>query len=87
MIEISGVQASVRWGYQSAATLGAWTATRRASGQWSFTASVLVLDTYRVTQRPLRVEAPHANGAFRWPVVELQVAGESLTATLGPHEG
>lgn len=86
-MEITGVTASLRWGYTSAAALGAWTLTKREDGRWSLKAAIVSLDTFRVAQRPLVFEAPHAKGAWRWPVLELQAAKASLTATLGPHEG
>ncbi len=86
-MEITGVTASLRWGYTQAATLGAWTTKKREDGKWSLSAAVLTSDTFKVAQRPLVFEAPHAKGAWRWPVLELQVVDGSLTATLGPHEG
>lgn len=84
---IDGVTASLRWGYTHAATLGTWTVTKREDGRWNLKATVVSADTFRVAQRPLVFEAPLNNGAWRWPVVELQVVDGSLTATLGPHEG
>ena len=86
-MEITGVSSSLRWGYTSAATLGAWTVTKREDGKWSLSAAVLTSDAFRVAQRPLVFEAPHAKGAWRWPVLELQAVNGSITATLGPHEG
>jgi hypothetical protein len=85
--EIAGVRASLRWGYAQAAALGTWTITKRTDGGWNLTASVLTADTFRVSQRPLVFEAPLAKGAWRRPVLELQVTNGSLTATLGSHEG
>jgi len=86
-VEIDGVTASLRWGYTSAATLGTWTLTKRDDGRWSLKAVVVLADTFRVSQRPLVFEAPHANGVWRWPVVELQMLDGSLTATVGAYEG
>jgi hypothetical protein len=86
-LEIAGVSASLRWGYSSAATLGAWSVTKREDGCWTLRSVVIVSDTFRVAQRPLVFEAAHAKGSWRWPVLELQAGEGSLTATLGPHEG
>ena len=82
---VTGVTADLRWGYHRAGTLRAWTVTK-SDEIWSLTATVVSADAFRVAQRPLVLVAPHAHGAWRWPVVELQIAGASLTATLGPPE-
>ncbi len=84
---LSGVTGSLAWGYTSAATLGAWQAVRQDDGGWRLTAQVVAADTFRVAQRPLRFEAKHAKGVWKWPVVELQIGSGSLTARLGPCEG
>lgn len=80
-----GVDGSLRWGYQAAAVLRAWTLTKVDAG-WTLTATVVSTDAFRVAQRPLVFVAPHATGAWRWPIGELQIVGASLTATLGPKE-
>lgn len=85
-VTVRGVDASLRWGYQSAAILRAWTVTKDDHGVWSLAASVVSTDAYRVAQRPLVFVAPHATGAWRWPIETLQIAGASLSATLGPKE-
>lgn len=86
-MQLTGVEASLRLGYASAATLGAWSVVKQDDGSWSVTATVISADTFRVTQRPLVFEARHAKGAWRWPVLELQIATTSLRATLGACEG
>ena len=86
-LEIEGVAASLRWSYSQAAALGPWTLTKRDDGNWSLAAAIVAVDTFKVAQRPLVFEARHAKGAWRWPVLELQVVNGSLSATLGPHEG
>lgn len=86
-MQVSGVAASLAWGYTSAATLGAWQASRQDDGRWRLTAQLISADTFRVAQRPLRFEARHAKGAWRWPVIELQMTSGSLTAILGACEG
>lgn len=78
--------ASLRWGYAQAAVLGRWSVSG-ADGQLRLTAEIVRTDTMRVAQRPLVFEAPHAKGAWRWPVLELQMAEGSLTAILGAYEG
>ena len=85
-VEVSGVVAALRWGYHEAATLGPWTARKDGAG-WRLEARVGSVHTFRVTRRPLVFEARHATGAWRWPVIELQVQADALTAQLGPLEG
>jgi hypothetical protein len=82
---ITGASASIRWGYQVAATLGAWTITREDGGV-SLTATVVKGDTFRLSQRPLVLHATHPRGAWRFPVLALQISGVSLSAVLGPQE-
>lgn len=85
--QFSGVVAALRWGYTSAASLRAWTVVATEGGGWALTASIDSVDAFRVSQSPLVFEAPHARGAFRWPVLDLQMQGSALTARLGPQEG
>ena len=87
-VEISGVAASLGWGYLPAATLGAWRVrSSEAGARWDVSAAILSQDTFRVAQRPLVFEAAHAQGVWKWPVLELQVQAGTLTAILGPCEG
>jgi hypothetical protein len=79
---IAGQAAELRWGYATAATLGAW-AVAGAQGDWTFTATIVTHDTFRVSQRPLKVVTP--NG-WRWPVLSLQITDRTLTASIGPTE-
>ncbi len=57
-IVFEGVAAVVRLGYQKAATLGAW----KLENGW-FTATVQDVDAFRITQLPLTLEIPNADGA------------------------
>ena len=56
-IVIEGAKASVRFGYQLAATLGAW----RVEGA-AFSAAVVTVDGFRITQGPLVLEIPNPDG-------------------------
>lgn len=84
-VTVSGIEGSLRWGYHPAGALRDWTVTR-TDDTWALTATVVQTDAFRVAQRPLAFVAPHANGAWRWPIQALQISGASLTATLGPPE-
>jgi hypothetical protein len=79
-IVIEGVSAIVRLGYQRAATLGPW----RVEGDW-FTAKVQDADAFRLTQTPLTLEIPNADGApTRRPLGEVTVYQGQLSARLLP---
>jgi hypothetical protein len=79
-IVIEGVAAVVRLGYQTAATLGAW----RVEGDL-FTATVQVVDGFRITQTPLTLEIQNADGIpTRRPLGDVTVSGGRLEARLLP---
>ena len=85
-LRISGQDAAIRWGYHAAAVVRSWTVTREDGGSYVLAAAIVSSDAYRLSQRPLVFVAPHAKGAWRWPIEALQMTGASLTATLGPKE-
>jgi hypothetical protein len=76
---IRGQAAELRWGYHPAATLGAWSLDAMTR---TFTASMLTVDDFKVSQRPLDVVTP--NG-WRWRIDTLQIVDGALTATLCPQ--
>ena len=84
--QIGGLVASLRWGYTQAAALRGWTVTALDEGGFTLTATIESVNTLRVSQSPLVFEAPYAKGAFRWPVMTLQMQESALTARLGPQE-
>jgi hypothetical protein len=84
-VTMRGVEAKLVWGYLPAGTLGAYTVTREL-GRWTLTATVVSSDAFRVAQHPLAFVAPHAKGAWRWPVDALSIVDGTLSALLGPPE-
>jgi len=82
---ITGVVGSVTWGYYTAAAIHNYTVTRR-DASWTLTATVVLSDAFKLSQRPLRFVAPHAHGEWAWPIDTLTIADGALTATLGPPE-
>jgi hypothetical protein len=79
-IVIEGASATVRLGYQTAATLGAW----RVEGDF-FTARVEDLDGFRITQTPLTLEIQNPDGIpTRRPLGEVTVSHGQLSARLLP---
>ena len=86
VVSLSGVEGAVRWGYHSAAILGAWSISRTETAAVVLTATVAQADAFRLSQRPIVFVAHHAKGTWRWPIASLQVTGASLTAVLGQRE-
>lgn len=79
-IVIQGAAAVVRFGYQKAATLGAW----RVEGNF-FSARVEEYDSFRITQTPLVLEIQNPDGIpTRRPLGEVRVSQGQLTARLLP---
>jgi len=81
-----GAEGELRWGYHSAATLKDWELTPKDASSFTVTARIVSSDAFRVSQRPIAFTVPRQAGAWKWPVQELQVVGETLTALLGPQE-
>lgn len=82
---VTGVTASLRWSYYTAAIVRAWTVTRDDHG-WVLVGTLDTPDAFRLSQQPLAFVAPHPHGVWRWPVITLQMSGAALTARLGPQE-
>lgn len=71
-------------GYYRAATVRDVTAVRAATDAGTVTATIVSRDAFRVSQRPLTFVVPHKHGVWRWPIAELQIADDRLTASLSP---
>lgn len=83
---VRGQSAELRWGYYSAAAIGPWTLTVHPSGG-ALTGTVIRADAFRTSQPSLTFRVTRQNApAWIWPVLTLQIADGSLTATLGPQE-
>lgn len=80
---VRGLVGQVMWGYHLAGSVSQWTVSK-SDGAWSLSATVVSSDAFRLSQRPLVFVAPHKDGAWRWPIVSLQIEGAALTAQLGP---
>jgi len=77
-IVIEGPAATVRLGYQHAATLGPW----RVEGD-HFSAAVDRVDTFRITQSPLTLEISYPTGPpTRRTLADVQVSAGRLSARL-----
>jgi hypothetical protein len=82
-IRVSGVTGEIRYGYHCAAKVGAWEVAERV-----LSAQIVdVCNTWWLTQAPLTFVFPRANGrVMTTPIEGLRVAGDTLTARLGPPE-
>jgi len=82
-VTVQGVDGKLYWGYHLVGTVRSWTATRSASGVLALTATLNQFDT-TVSQRPIVFVVQHQHGAWRWPLESLQIAGETLSASIRP---
>jgi len=74
-VKIAGVVAEVRWVYYTAATLGRW-----ELDAGTLHARMVSADAYRLAQRPLTLVIPKQGRPWEWPITDLAVVGEHLTA-------
>lgn len=86
---LTGIVASLKWGYNPAATINGYRITRDG-GIYRLTATVVLSDAFNLRQRPLLFVAP-----FRWqdrtlewrgPVLDWELRAGELTARLGSLE-
>jgi hypothetical protein len=85
---IRGVIGVVKWAYYNAAAIEGYTVTRtKGSASWSLRATVILSDSFKLSQRPLMFEAPHQGGVWRWPIEEFSIVNGTMTARLGRLEG
>lgn len=91
-LRVRGPQASILWGYRTAATLSGWTVSKRRdekSGKWLWSLSAKLgaqTDRFQLRQRPLLFTAPRRGGFWVWPVLAVTVGETTISAQLGPPE-
>jgi hypothetical protein len=85
-VTLHGVEATVVWGYHTAAVCKAWTVQKHESGAWTLEATLTRADAFQLRQRDLKFTAPRKGGFFCWPIVAVTLAASTLAATLGPPE-
>lgn len=86
-VTLRGLEATIVWGYHTAAVCKTWTAARTPQGAWTLTATLQRADPFQLRQQPLRFAAPRRGGYFSWPVLAVTLgADHTLAATLGPPE-
>ena len=83
---LRGTVGAIRWFHYTAAAINGYTVTPTESERLSLVATVVMKDAFKLSQRPLVFEAPHKQGAWKWPIVTFTLAENGrLTATLGPE--
>ena len=96
-VPIRGQAGAIRWGYRTAAALGAWTLTQdRGTPEQPqplrriLRASVVYVDPLALRQAAgaLQLVVPRPKGALTWSVLQVAIDadGRGLTALLGPYE-
>jgi hypothetical protein len=85
-VTLRGQEATVVWGYHTAAVCTSWTVQRTPQGQWTLQAQLQRADAFQLRQRDLKFTAPRRGGFFCWPVLGVTLAACTLAATLGPPE-
>jgi hypothetical protein len=85
-VSLSGVEATIVWGYRTAAVCKSWTAYRTEHGAWTLRAQLTRADPFSLRQAGLKFTAPRIGGFFCWPILGVTIDRLSLAATLGPPE-
>ena len=85
-VTLRGQEATVVWGYHTAAVCSSWTVTRTPQNQWSLQATLQRADPFQLRQRPLKFTAPRVGGFFCWPVLSVTLGLGTLAGALGPPE-
>jgi hypothetical protein len=95
---ITGVVASVRWHYYTAAGIHGYTVVpcNKAGTAWDLVATVVLSDAFKMAQTPLVFVAMYTKkgldgqcvvkSEWRWPILSCALVGHQLTARLGPPE-
>lgn len=82
---LRGATGEIRWVYLPAVVFGPWRI--ETDGESTLTGTVVSVDGYRVTQGPLVAVVQIGRSRLTYPVVDLQLSGSTVTATLGPRQG
>lgn len=80
-LTISGTSGTVKWSYLPAIVFGPWSYEGEGS-QGTLTAQIVSCDEYRLQQRPLTAVVPAGRVEWRWTVLDLQISGTTLRATV-----
>lgn len=80
---VSGVVGRIKWSYYVAAAINGYKVSRLDDRlTWTLRANVVMADAYKMAQRPLVFEAPHARGIWKWAITDFDLHGGVMTARL-----
>lgn len=80
-ITAKGHQGQIKWSYLPAMTFGPW--SYQGMGRTGIlTAQIVSRDEYRMNQRPLVAVVPAGRAEWRWSVTDLQINGDTVTASV-----
>ena len=85
-VTLRGLEATVVWGYHTAAVCSSWTVQRTPKGAWTLQATLQRVDPFQLRQQNLKFTAPRVGGFFCWPMLGVTLGDRTLAATLGPPE-
>jgi len=91
---VKGTAAQIRWAYYVAAGVEGFTLLQHppppkqpfAKTKWSLSARLVGSDKFKMAQRPLLFVAVVREKRWLFQIEEFRIAGDHLTATLGPRE-
>ncbi len=82
-VRFTGQEGELRWSYHRAAVLSSWSISAEPTSGLRLTATVVNMDAFRVSQRPLTFQVPRPSGqAWTWSLQTLQITGSNLVALL-----
>jgi hypothetical protein len=85
-IALHGGEATITWGWHTAAVCRDWRILKKEGADWVLTANLSRADAFTLRQRPLLFTVPRKGGFFVWPIRTLTAGVSQLFATLGPPE-
>jgi len=81
---LKGVTGEIRWSYLPAAVFGPWRVeTQEDTALSTLTGTLVSVDGYRVTQSPLVAVVSVGRRRLTWPITDMQISGDTITAVLG----
>jgi hypothetical protein len=91
---LRGQQAQIRWAYYVAAGVEGFTLLQQpppkaspfVRTKWTLSARIVGSDAFKMAQRPLLFVTTVKEKRWLFQIEEFRIAGDRLTATLGPRE-
>lgn len=89
MTTVRGVNATIHWSYQRAATVQNFIIQRdRDKREWTVEGVIVQANAFALQQAPLTFVVPHSKGVWRWPIKDpIRATAGPFAARLGEVEG